>query len=186
MAIFIVSIYLWTSQKKEEELDITAGSKDFSQRYKVEYKLTLYDKEGNEVEQVLLCKEPEVRKIGEDLLEVAIRIEEYDTDIFYFHKKTLQKSQKYFNPTVLSEKYVSYMEEDKLIIHDIFLEGILHEEIIRDFTVTTNPIIDIISYLDRDFLILVYYKGYYEETMEILEIFPNDEKKAEEVYKVGL
>ena len=37
MAIFIVSIYLWTSQKKEEELDITAGSKDFSQRYKGQF-----------------------------------------------------------------------------------------------------------------------------------------------------
>ena len=134
-----------------------------------------------------------MREIGEELLEVSIRVGErgnklrkQDEGNFYFHKKTLQMSNIYFNSIVFSEKYVYYMKDNKLIIHDIFLEGILHEEIVRDFSLVEDPVSDVhtFSCSNQDFLIFRYAKGEDKGNIrEILEIFPNDERKAEEIFK---
>ena len=80
-----------------------------------------------------------------------------------------------FNSTLLSEKYVSYRKDNKLIVHDIFLEGILYEEITRDFE-GVSPVSDLYIFpcSNKIFLIFEYYNG--EDYMrEAVEIFP--EKK---------
>ncbi len=87
----------------------------------------------------------------------------------------MQQSQEYFNADVLSEKYVSYMDDNKLIVHDIFLEGVLNEEITRDF-VGITPVWDIYIFpcSHKTFLIFEYYNGEGYER-EAVEIFPKKE-----------
>ncbi len=196
IVLCMVVICLWTSLKKAEEQDSAIEEKgenesDEEAQYKVEYRgenylITLYDENGKEIEKILYAEEPEVKEIGGVVLEVSIRTGEYDRETFYFHKKTLQKSHIYVNPTVLLEKYISYQKGKELIVQDIFLEGMLHEEIIRDFSVTEEPVsyVHALSCFNETFLIFRYKKGKEEEDIrEVLKIFPDEERKAEEVYK---
>ncbi|MCI9140889.1 MAG: hypothetical protein HFI78_14825 [Lachnospiraceae bacterium] len=196
IVICMVSICLWTSPKKAEEQDspIEEKGENESERkvqWKVEYRgenylITLYNEDGKEIEELLFAEKPEVKEIGGELLEVSIRTGEHDRETFYFHKKMLQKSYVYVNPTILLEKYIYYMKDNKLLVHDIFLEGMLHEEVIRDFSMTEDPIsyVHILSCSNETFLIFRYKKGKEEEDIrEVLKIFPDEERKAEEVYK---
>ena len=196
IVLCMISIGLWTSKKKVEEQDSTIEEKgenepDRKAQWKVEYRgenylITLYDEDGKEIEEILYAEEPEVKEIGGELLEVSIRTGEHDRETFYFHKKMLQKSDIYVNPTILLEKYIYYMKDNKLIVQDIFLEGMLHEEIIRDFFMIEDPIsyVHILSCFNETFLIFRYKKGKEEEDIrEVLKIFPDEERKAEEVYK---
>ena len=189
--IWIVSVCLWVSSERIEGGDNTVEEKVVKEtedasmiekkQYKKEYNgeeyiVYLYDEWGKEVDRMAFLKEPGVCEIGEDILEVSISFGSPVRYDVYFHKKTLQQSQAYFNSMPLSEKYVSYVDDNKLIVHDIFLEGILYEEIIRDF-VGYTPISDIyiFSSSNRKALIFEYYNKKEGETVtEAVEIFPKD------------
>ena len=183
----MASMCLWTYLEEVKEQEVS--SVFVKEQYKMEYIVTLCDEDGKEIEKILYKEEPEVKEISEELLEVSIRAGENNKEVFYFHKKTLQKSDIYINPTLLSKKYVSYWKGKELIVHDIFLEGILYEEIIRDFSMINNPVshVHLLLCSNETFLILRYKKGKEEEDIrEVLKIFPNKKRKAEEVYKEAI
>ncbi|RKJ31206.1 hypothetical protein D7X25_36205, partial [bacterium 1XD42-8] len=131
--IWIVSVCLWVSSERVEGGDNTVEEKVVKEtedasmiekkQYKKEYNgeeyiVYLYDEWGKEVDRMAFLKEPGVCEIGEDILEVSISFGSPVRYDVYFHKKTLQQSQAYFNSMPLSEKYVSYVDDNKLIVHD--------------------------------------------------------------------
>ena len=120
-----------------------------------EYIVYLYDEQGKEIDRITYSKEPWVREIGKDLLNVRVSFGNPASYDLYFHKKTLQESKGYFNSTLLSEKYVSYRKDNKLIVHDIFLEGILYEEITRDFE-GVSPVSDLYIFPCSNKIFLIF------------------------------
>ena len=79
--------------------------------------------------------------------------------VFYFNSQNTKISETFL--------YVAYMEDDRLILMDIFKEGTLYEAIERDFSEMANSISAVISIelLENGDILLQYYKG---EDMQIV------------------
>lgn len=81
--------------------------------------------------------------------------------VFYFDRQNSKISETFFNPILFDNMYVAYMEENKLILEDIFSEGILCEEIARDYSKMADPVsaVDSIEISENGEISLQYYKG---------------------------
>ena len=95
--------------------------------------MNLYDKAGQKVYSTVYPKEPWIKKITEDILEIGISTGSPARYVFYFHKESAKISDTYFNAKLLGNKYVAYMEDKNLIVTDIFREGIIYQRIERFF-----------------------------------------------------
>ena len=97
---------------------------------------------------------------------------------FYIDKEDARVSDTYFNPILVGEKYVAYMEDGKLILSDIFYtdqqEDLLHMAIVRDFAETADPISAIvgIELIDGKNIELTYLTG--NDYTEVTKIIPID------------
>ena len=72
-------------------------------------------------------------------------------------------------------KYGAYIDGSRLIVQDIFSEGILYEEIVRDFSVAANPLMDVelIEKGNKEFIHFQYVGGKdYQIIEELFEIYP--------------
>lgn len=96
---------------------------------------------------------------------------------FYFNKKSAEISDTFFNPMLVGDSYIAYMEDHELIVRDIFDEDLFCMRIVRDFTGTADPMSAVISIemADSKTIILTYYKGEdYIETSEKIEMMYKD------------
>ena len=132
------------------------------------YQLTLYDKEHNEILSEHYPKSMWIDGVSEDVLEIGISAGNLANYTYYFNQETAEISDTFFNAILVGDKYIAYMEDDAvnkeertLILSDIFKEGILHQEITRDFSKTADPMSAIISIemIDSENIRLEYYKG---------------------------
>ena len=120
-------------------------------------------------------KEPSVRQVGKKLLAVSVSVGSPACYTFYIDKEDARESDTYFNPILVGENYVAYMEDGELILSDIFYsvqqEDLLYMTIVRDFTKTADPmsaIIDI-ELIDSGNVKLTYLTGNdYTEVTEII------------------
>ena len=134
------------------------------------YQLTLYDKEHNEILSESYPESMWIDRVSEeeDVLEIGVSVGNPDNYTYYFNTETAEISDTFFNAILVGDKYIAYVEEDAvgaeertLILSDIFKEGILYQEITRDFSRTTEPMSAIISIemIDSENIMLQYYKG---------------------------
>lgn len=81
-------------------------------------------------------------------------------------------SDMHFNPIRIDHKYIAYMEECNLIIRDLFNQGILNEEIVRDFVKTADAMSAVMSIrcLEEEGFVINYLKG--EDYESITEYIP--------------
>ena len=139
-----------------------------------EYEVTLYDKSGNKIDSWIYPKEPWVKEVNENILEIGISVGTPARYTFYFDKESCQISDTYFNPILFGNKYIAYMENcEELILTDIFNEGILYKKIVRDFTQSANPIdaVTIIEMMDDEKILLEYFEGDdFAERKEIISL----------------
>ena len=119
-----------------------------------EYIVSLYDKKGRKIEEIVFPKKPNIKELGNDLIEIEIVLGNPVSYIFYFNQKTLQISSTFFNSVQMEGKYVAYIDGSRLIVQDIFSEGILHEEIVRDFSVAIGNV-NLLFGRKIDYLILL-------------------------------
>ncbi|MDE5599026.1 MAG: DUF4163 domain-containing protein, partial [Lachnospiraceae bacterium] len=133
-----------------------------------EYQLTLYDKEHNEILSESYPESMWIDGVSEDVLEIGISVGNPANHTYYFNKETAQISDTFYNAIVVGDKYIAYIaddasdrEERTLILSDIFKEGILYQEITRDFSKTAEPMSAIISIemIDDETIRLEYYQG---------------------------
>ena len=162
------------------------------------YQLTLYDKEHNEILSEQYPESLWIDGVSEDVLEIGISVGNPANYTYYFNQETAEISDTFFNAILVGDKYIAYMEDDAvnkeertLILSDIFKEGILHQEITRDFSKTADPMSAIISIemIDSENIRLEYYKGEtYTIESEIVEVVYNgtEENVAEEVENVSV
>lgn len=136
------------------------------------YQVTLYDKKGNAFYELETPIQPGITELTDTVTEVSVSTGSPARDVFYYDRQNCKMSDMYFNPILIDHKYVAYMEERKLIIRDLFNQGILNEEIVRDFTKTANAMSAVISirYLEEEGFVINYLKG--EEFESVTEMIP--------------
>ena len=85
------------------------------------YEVKLYDKNNQEIYSEVYPKEPWIKEVTENILEIGISTGSPSSYVFYFDRETSKISDVYFNAILLDNKYVAYMENsEELIITDIF------------------------------------------------------------------
>ncbi len=131
------------------------------------YEAVLFGKGNKAVFSMVYPEEPGIVKIAEDILEISVSTGNPSRYVFYFDRQRSIISETFFNPILFDNKYVAYMKDDRLILADIFREGILELEIVRDFSEMADPVSAIISVemLEGGEILLQYYQG---EDMEIM------------------
>lgn len=171
-------IELWTTLHETEESIYNA---QFSlQETPDGYEVILYDRAGREIYSEWYPKEPWVKEVSEGVLEIGISTGSPARYTFYFRKEDGKISDTFFNAIVVGEKYIAHrpLIGDKwynapLILTDIFEEGILYQEIYRDFSVTADLMSAIysIELIDEDHIMLEYCTGEgYSVVDEVVEI----------------
>ena len=125
------------------------------------YEVVLYGKRNEEFFSIVYPKEPEIISIADDILEISVSTGSPSRYTFYFDSKSVKISETFFNPMLIDNKYVAYMENGRLILVDIFREGILYKDIVRDFSKMADSISAVISIepLENGDFFLQYYKG---------------------------
>ena len=99
---------------------------------------------------------------------------------FYFRKEDGKISDTFFNARVVGEKYIAHRPllgdrwyNAPLILTDIFEEGILYQEIYKDFSVTADLMSAVysIELIDEEHIMLEYCMGEdYTVVNEVVEI----------------
>lgn len=142
------------------------------------YELALYDKDNKKVYSELYpmpgagINLPIIKAISDEILEVSVSVGSPAVYIFFFDKKTAEISPTYFNPFVVENQYIAYMDDknDILIFTDMFQKNGLME-IERNFTPYANPIEAVIDIkiIDSYHVELQYYEGEnFEEKSEVI------------------
>lgn len=125
------------------------------------YEVVLYNNENEEVFSMVYPCEPWIVNITEEVWEIGVSTGNPSRYVFYFDRQNSKISKTFFNPILFDNMYVAYMEGNKLILEDIFSEGILCEKITRDYSKMADPIsaVDSIEILENGEILLQYYKG---------------------------
>lgn len=175
-------IELWTTLHEAEE---SIYDTQFSlQKTPDGYELILYDREKREIYSKVfpleLIIEPWVEEVSEGILEIGISVGSPARYTFYFRKEDGKISDTFFNARVVGEKYIAHRPlvgdhwyNAPLILTDIFEEGILYQEIYKDFSVTADLMSAIysIELIDEDHIMLEYCTGEdYSVVNEVVEI----------------
>ena len=148
----------------------------------VEYEITLYDKVHNEVYSEVYPEVSWVKKITDNVCEIGESFGSPVRYTFYFDTETAEISDTYYNAKLFGDRYIAYMEKDvkdvngadiyTLILTDIFKNGILHQEIVRDFSfsVIADPmsVITSVEMIDDKTIRLEYFEG--EDMTDVSEI----------------
>lgn len=158
------------------------GNRQYSfYRFGDGYVVRLYDKDGQEVYGLFYPREPWIAVITDTVWQIGINVNGTAGYVFYFNTETAELSDTYLNSILFGDKYVAYMKDDAadtenatLILTDLFQEGILYQEITRDFSIMADPMSPVISVemIDEGSIRLEYYKGEEKEIVsEIIDIF---------------
>lgn len=128
------------------------------------YELTLYDKDGRKVHSQWCPQVSWVSEVAPDVLEIGVSVGSPARYIFFFDRETAEISPVYFNPIIISDKYIAFMEESGvLVLCDLFQRGEVYTEVRRDFSFAAdiNNTININLLNDRH-VEITYSEGEYE------------------------
>ncbi|MDE6389118.1 MAG: hypothetical protein K2L82_15070 [Lachnospiraceae bacterium] len=167
-------------EKALREIEKTIYNMPYSLQETTEgYELILYDGERQEVFSMVYPKEPWVYEIGEGVFEVGFSTGSPARYTFYFRQEDGKLTDGFSNAKVFGGQYIAYRTWDggqwdaPLILTDIFGEGILYQEIYRNFSVTADPMSSIygIELTDEEHVMLKYCEGEdYTVVNEVVEI----------------
>ena len=92
------------------------------------YEVVLYGKRNEEFFSIVYPKEPEIISIADDILEISVSTGSPSRYTFYFDSKSVKISETFFNPMLIDNKYVAYMENYKGDEMQIITEKIKKED----------------------------------------------------------
>ncbi len=167
---------------QEEEMESSVCNEQFSMQETLDgYEIILYDKEGEKVYSEVYPEKSWVKEVSEGILEIGVSVGSPARYTFYFRKEDGAISDTFYNAKLFGEQYIAhrpvsnYLEGNPLILTDIFEEGILYQEIYRDFSETADPMSAIhdIELEDETHVRLEYCEGKaYTDVNEVVEIQP--------------
>lgn len=143
------------------------------------YELILYDREKREVFSEVYPMKPWVKEVSEGILEIGISTGSPARYTFYFRKEDAKISDTFYNAKLFGGRCIAHRPmvgdqwDEPLILTDIFEEGILYQEIYRDFSVTADLMSAIysIELTDEEHIMLEYCVGEdYTVVSEVVEI----------------
>lgn len=162
------------------EIERTIHSIQFSLQETADgYELILYDNDKREVFSEVYPVEPWVKEVSEGILEIGISTGSPARYTFYFRKEDAKISDTFYNAKLFGGRYIARRPlvgdqwDEPLILTDIFEEGILYQEIYRDFSVTADLMSAIysIELADEEHIMLEYCVGEdYTVVSEVVEI----------------
>lgn len=161
---------------KDKRFKVVEGTKDGQ----VAYIYTLYDSYGNVMLEQTVVKEPHIKYITDDILEICNSYGTSAQSCTYFDLKTNKLSDICWNPSYVDGNVVVYMHYDEahepntfLIIRNIFDKEKLYKEVDLDFSPLAVPsdAIKSVKSVDDDTLEIVYLKGEREiETTTVIDL----------------
>lgn len=128
------------------------------------YELTLYDKDGREVHSQWCPQISWIHEVTPDVLEIGVSVGSPARYIEFFDKETAELSPAYFNPIIISDKYIAFMKESGvLVLCDLFQRGEVYTEVRRDFSFVAdiNSMMNI-NLLDDRHVEIEYSEGEFE------------------------
>lgn len=168
--------------ESEHVVDATETGENFSEMYEIEmeqvslkkiedgYELALYDKSNKKIYSEVYpipegsIKLPVISELSENILEISMSVGSPAIYTFFFNKETTEVSPTYFNPFIVENKYIAYIDYDKsgvLVFTDMFQRGEVYIEVARNFAPYANlidAVIDI-KIIDSNYIELQYYEG---------------------------
>lgn len=138
------------------------------------YEIVCYDRWGRVIDTTWSPVEPGIQNVTDELIEIVISVGSPAHYIFYFDKGRGKVSDTFFNPILVDNRYVAYMEyepEMELIIRDLFDEGKFYKKIVRDFSMVTdlNSAMSI-EVVNKENFLIEYFKG--EDYEVVKEVIP--------------
>ena len=137
------------------------------------YTVKFYNKNKKVVYKVDYPKEPYIEAIDKDILQIGISLGSPNSYVFFFNTKTSEVSDTYNNPILIKNGKIIIVQNDKLIVSDLFNKSKYYQEIVRDFSKTAVPSNSIISadFTNTKSLSISYLKGNdMIETQEVIEL----------------
>ena len=197
--IISASWYPYFLEQQEYISYISNGQCSYEIIGEEECEITLYNKEHVKVfSEVYPLHHSWVEAISDNILEIGLSVGSPARYTFYFDTQTAEMSDVFFNGKVFGDKYIAYMDDDvigadeiTLTLTDIFERGILHQEVVRDFSVCADPMsaVHSVEMIDDNSIRLEYCKGEdYTTVSEIIELEWTSlfygEASADDVYGV--
>ena len=173
--------YKYFLEQQEYISNISNGQCSYEIIGEDECEITLYNKEHVKVySEVCPLHHSWVEAISGNILEIGISVGSPARYTFYFDTETAEISDTYFNAKVFGDQYIAYMDSDvigadeiTLTLTDIFEKGILHQEVVRDFSVCADPMSAVyrVEMVDDNSIRLEYCEGEdYTTVSEIIEL----------------
>ena len=121
----------------------------------------LYDKQDHVIDTIDVIEKTGIHQLTDNLFEIVQSVGSPARFVFYYDAQTCKISDVFFNPILIENQYIAYIENGELIIRDIFDEGTFCKKITRDFTETADPTSAIISItLEKEGqFVIEYYQG---------------------------
>lgn len=173
--------YKYFLEQQEYISNISNGQCSYEIIGEDECEITLYNKEHAKVySEVCPLHHSWVETISDNILEIGISVGSPARYTFYFDTETAEISDTYFNAKVFGDQYIAYMDSDvigadeiTLTLTDIFEKGILHQEVVRNFSVCADPMsaVHSVEMVDDNSIRLEYCEGEdYTTVSEIIEL----------------
>ena len=173
--------YKYFLEQQEHISNISNGQCSYEIIGEDECEIALYNKEHVKVYSgVYPLHHSWVKAISGNTLEIGISVGSPARYTFYFDTETAEISDIYFNGKVFGDKYIAYMDSDvigadeiTLTLTDIFEKGILHQEVVRDFSVCADPMSAVyrVEMVDDNSIRLEYCEGEdYTTVSETIEL----------------
>lgn len=144
------------------------------------YVYYLYDSYGNVIYEQTVLREPRIKYVSEDVIEISNSAGTSALSCSYFNLTTNKISESCWNPSYVDGKIVVYMEYDEtrepsafLVIKDIFDNNKLFMELFYDFSPMAVPAdaIKSVEAVGDNTLKIVYLKGEKEtETTVVVDL----------------
>ena len=155
-------------EEGQENMPINGKQQYLFVKSRTGYTVRLYGKEGQEIYSLFYPREPWIAVITDTVWQIGINVNGTAKYVFYYDTETAELSDTYLNSILFGDKYVAYMKDDTtdtenatLILTDLFQEGILYQEITRDFSIMADSTSAVISVemIDDSSIRLEYYNG---------------------------
>lgn len=171
--VSVIIIWIIANKKAEDSCEVEQNNRYTCIAIEEGFEITFYSKTNEVFFSEWYPKEPAISQVTENIFEICISVGSPASYISYLDIENAEISETFFNSLLFGDCCVAYMEDGKLILRDIFNEGLLYMTISRDFTKTADPMSAIIAIemQDEGTIILSYYKGEdYEEISEEIKV----------------
>lgn len=137
------------------------------------YTIKLFDNNKKVVDEFTVPKEPHVNKLENDVIQFIISYGSPFYTTYFYDTKANLISQVYDTPVLVEKGKIVMVENNKLIVSDIFNKDLYYKEVKRNFSQTVPPSSAIVSakFVNSNELQIDYYVGEdFTEKSEIIDL----------------